>query len=151
MVSSNTVNRLDMIHHELHKWLSRKEWVRDVVASKPDSSKVLQGLANSMTASGYPEQDIFGVKVTLEQVLDHSLKHPAAPAAPTGVLVSFHVDPDRVLVEVEDAKAEEDLHLADGEHPEQPTATAAQDPMTWVEYGHHHSKFLMLCKHRSPY
>lgn len=154
MTTTNVADRLEVIHYELCKWVSRKEWTRDCVSSQPERGKILRGLADDMTAAGYPEQDVIGVKVTLEQVIDHSLRNLPAPGITAGVKISFHVDPDRVLVEVEDPKAEQDLQqlvtfqdLLDRSQ----RSSAPDDAMTWVEYGPHNSKFLMLCKHRSPY
>jgi hypothetical protein len=154
MTTTNVADRLEVIRHELYKWLSRKAWTRDCVSSQPDSAKILQHLADDMAAAGYPEHDVVGVKVTLEHVIDHGLRNHVAPTAPAGLKISFHVDADRVLVEVEDPRAEQDLQglfafrdLLDRSQPLCP----ADDAMTWVEYGAHNSKFLMLCKHRSPY
>ena len=109
MTTTNVADRLEVIRHELYKWLSRKAWTRDCVSSRPDSVKVLQQLTDDMAAAGYPERDVVGVKVTLEHVIDHGLRSQVAPSPAVGLKISFHVDPDRVLVEVEDPRAEQDL------------------------------------------
>jgi serine/threonine-protein kinase RsbW len=78
---------------------SRKlRWLR----STADAPEVLQAVAAEMAAAGYPEDDVFGVSLALNEALLNAVLHGNGGDPAKQVRVAYHVGPTQVAVEVED-------------------------------------------------
>jgi serine/threonine-protein kinase RsbW len=68
-------------------------------------SAVLESVVGSMAAEAYPERDVFGVRLALEEALANAIKHGNQCNPAKWVRITFDVNADRVMVQVEDAGA----------------------------------------------
>lgn len=150
------IQRLEMLRDGLWNWLRRNGWNRHQIGSPEEMGRLVGALSDAMSKVGYAEHDILGIGLTLERVIEHALRTAEqAPGGPGRVGVNYHVDDERVLIEVEDPAAEEELSkllgpLADtaGEGESAPLVVGT---MIWIRYHSRHNKFLMLSRHRSCY
>ena len=71
-------------------------------ASAADGSCILDLVASSMERHGYDHKEVFGVRLALEEALVNAVKHGNRHDPTKCVRASWHVGPNRVLIEIED-------------------------------------------------
>jgi serine/threonine-protein kinase RsbW len=59
-------------------------------------------VVEAMQVRGYADAEVFGVRLAVEEALVNAVKHGNRNDATKCVWASWHVGPDRVLVEIED-------------------------------------------------
>src|SRR5262249_12611689 len=116
---------------------------------------VVAEVAAALEAEGYPEKDIFSIRLALEEAIVNAVKHGHQDDPSLLVRVSFRVTAGEVLLEVEDQ--------GPGFDPEQvPDPTAPENLercggrglflmrhyMTWIHYNAR-GNCVTLCKARS--
>jgi len=67
-----------------------------------DILPLLDGLGEAMVALGYPERDVFCVRLALEEALVNAIKHGHHYDPSKRVEVNYQVSREYVLVEIED-------------------------------------------------
>jgi serine/threonine-protein kinase RsbW len=83
-------------------WFTRAGGWRNAVCSRAEITQAIDTLTGAMVAAGYPEADVFGVRLALEEAITNAIKHGHRGNASLPVLLSYHVNAERVLAEVED-------------------------------------------------
>jgi serine/threonine-protein kinase RsbW len=73
-------------------------WFRSAV----DARAAVGGVAEEMVAAGYPEGDVFAVRLALEEAVQNALKHGNRHDPSKRVRLSYRVTTEQVLAEVED-------------------------------------------------
>jgi serine/threonine-protein kinase RsbW len=126
-------------------------WVR----SATDGRAAVGGVADEMALAGYPEADVFAVRLALEEAVQNALKHGNRHDPSKRVRVSYRVTAERVLVEVGD----EGEGFDPGKVPD-PTGPGNLERfggrglflmrayLTWVRYNGRGNR-VTLCKRRS--
>ena len=90
--------------------LQRQEgWQLARLSSSAEMVPLIEMVAQAMVVQGYPQRDIFGVWLALEERLVRSMKHGPTNHLHKQVVVRYKVDPEDVLVEGENQKGECDL------------------------------------------
>jgi serine/threonine-protein kinase RsbW len=133
-----------------------KDWRHRAVRKPSDLPTLLDEVARAMAADRYTEKDVFGVRLALEEAVVNSLKHGHGYDPTKEVRVRFHVDRQRVLMEVEDQgpgfdpeevpdpRAEENLERSCGRG-----VYLMRHYMTWLRYNDRGNR-VTLCKCRTP-
>ena len=85
-----------------------KDWHQACLSSIDETVPLIEVVANAMVVQGYPRKDIFGMWLALEERLVNLFKDGHKNQPTNQVLVRYKVDPENVLVEVEDQGAEFD-------------------------------------------
>ena len=75
---------------------------RRCFTSAEDGSCILDLVASSMERHGYDHKEVFGVWLALEEALVNAIKHGNCHDPTKCVRASWHVGPNRVLIEIED-------------------------------------------------
>jgi serine/threonine-protein kinase RsbW len=70
--------------------------------STADAPRILQAVAGEMAAAGYIEDDVFAVCLGLNEALLNGIQHGNRGDPAKRVRVSYHVNAERVLAEVDD-------------------------------------------------
>jgi serine/threonine-protein kinase RsbW len=70
--------------------------------SAADRSCILDLVASSMERCGYDHKEVFGVRLALEEAMVNAVKHGNRHDPTKCVRASWHVGPNRVLIEIED-------------------------------------------------
>jgi serine/threonine-protein kinase RsbW len=63
---------------------------------------VLDKVADAMAGEGYPEKDVFGVRLALEEAVVNAIKHGNRDDPARTVWLAYQVGPEQVLAEIED-------------------------------------------------
>ena len=79
-------------------------WQLARLSSTAEMVPLIEMVTQAMVVQGYPQRDIFGVWLALEEHLVHSMKHGPTHNRNKKVVVRYKVDPKDVLVIVEDQK-----------------------------------------------
>jgi serine/threonine-protein kinase RsbW len=77
-------------------------WYLATASSVEEMSPLLETVAEAMTDLGYPPQDVFGMRLALEEALVNAIKHGHRLDPSKQVEVHYHVSPEQVLLDVED-------------------------------------------------
>lgn len=130
-------------------------WERVRIRSAPETAPVLDAVTAAMAAEGYPESDVFGMRLALEEGIVNAIKHGHQDDPSLHVRVSYRVNFRRAVVEIEDQGPGFDPHqVAD------PCATENLDRpcgrglllmrhyATWLRYNER-GNCVALCKYRS--
>ena len=75
---------------------------RRCFTSAEDGSCILDLVASSMERHGYDHKEVFGVRLALEEALVNAVKHGNRHDPTKSVRASWHVGPNRALIEIED-------------------------------------------------
>jgi serine/threonine-protein kinase RsbW len=128
---------------------------RGRVQSLAEAAPVFAGLAAEMTALGYPNRDVFAVRLALDEAIANAIKHGHRGDAGKRVEVGYRVTAEQVVAEVGDEGPGFDLHRvpdprggASRERPGGRGLFLMRAYMTWVQFnarGNH----VTLCKVRS--
>ena len=77
-----------------------RDWL--CFTSTQEGMAVRDRVAEAMSARGYGDVEVFGVRLALEEALVNAVKHGNQNDPTKWVWASWHVDPRRVLVAIED-------------------------------------------------
>ena len=131
-------------------------WTCHGVRSRSDVAPLLERVCGAMAAEGYPERDVFAVRLALEEALVNAIKHGHKNDPGKQVAVRYHVDAGRVLARVEDEGPGFDPQavpdpLAPGnlEKPSGRGLLLMRHYLRWVRHNAR-GNAITLCKHRSP-
>ena len=70
--------------------------------SAEDGSCILDLIASSMERRGYDHKKVFGVRLALEEAMVNAVKHGNRHDPIKSVRATWHVGPNRVIIEIED-------------------------------------------------
>jgi serine/threonine-protein kinase RsbW len=99
MITSCEESRRD---EAVSPWFTRDGGWRKAVQSRAEIAQAIENLTSAMAAAGYPEADVFGVRLALEEAITNAVKHGHRGDSTIPVLISYHVNVERVLAQVED-------------------------------------------------
>src|SRR5438270_3421574 len=77
-------------------------WWRKRLRSTAEVTDILQAVTEQMAFRGYPEADVFAVRLALEEAVINAIKHGNKSDPAKEVCIRCKVGAERVLVEVED-------------------------------------------------
>ena len=77
----------------------------DSISALPRVLPVVGLVTDAMSREGYPDKDIFGMRLALEEAVVNAVKHGNRGDPSKWVVVRFTVGPERVLAEVQDEGA----------------------------------------------
>lgn len=72
------------------------------VCTADEAIRVQEHVVASMQAQGFPQADVFSVRLALEEALTNALEHGNRRDPTKQVRLAYRVDPERVVLEVED-------------------------------------------------
>jgi serine/threonine-protein kinase RsbW len=78
------------------------EWVALTFRQTAELPRIVEPLLTAMARQSYPEQDVFAVRLALEEALVNAVKHGHGGDATKTVRVRFRVSAEDVQAEVED-------------------------------------------------
>jgi serine/threonine-protein kinase RsbW len=116
---------------------------------------VIEPVIKAMAAEGYAKPDLFGVRLALEEAIVNAFKHGNQGDSGKRVRVRYHVNAERVLVQVEDEGPGFDPHQV----PDPLTPDNLKRPggrglllmrtyMNWMRYNAR-GNCVTMCKRRS--
>jgi serine/threonine-protein kinase RsbW len=116
---------------------------------------VLDFVAESMAAAGYGEEEVFGVRLAVEEAVSNAIRHGHRGDLGKPVRVCYHVDARRALVEVEDeGDGFDPARVPDPRDPESRARPGGRGlllmraHLSWVRH-HGRGNRVTLCKYRS--
>jgi serine/threonine-protein kinase RsbW len=121
------------------------DWTWESRSVLEEARPTIEFLAAAMTREGYPDPDIFEVRLAAEEALVNAIRHGNRGDPARLVQVRCEVDGDRVLVEVRDQGTGFDPERADGNG-----LALMRRCTSWLRYndaGNH----VTLCKYRSQF
>jgi serine/threonine-protein kinase RsbW len=147
---------------------SRQETCRDVPAlrdqdgwcckgvhARAEIIPIVDGVAEAMTEEGYPDKDVFAVRLALEEALINAIKHGNQDDPSREVGIRYRVGSERVLAEIEDeGKGFDPDRVPDPLAPENLEKTSGRGLllirayMTSVKYNHRGNR-VVLAKDRT--
>jgi serine/threonine-protein kinase RsbW len=96
-------HRLEMCQQDLvPREAGISVWRREAMQSVSDLERLVHLLGEAMTGAGYPDRDIFGMRLSLEEAVVNACKHGHQGDWTTPVAIRYHVGVDGVVVQVED-------------------------------------------------
>jgi serine/threonine-protein kinase RsbW len=75
------------------------------VRPAPEVVQAVKALTELMAAAGYGERHVFGMRLALEEAIQNAVKHGHRGDASRPVRITWHLNGQRVLAEVEDQGA----------------------------------------------
>lgn len=84
---------------------SPEEWQGCSLRRSEEVPEAIEAVMAGMSAAGYPNKDLFAMRLALEEALVNALKHGNQHDPAKQAWLRFHVTTERVLVEVEDEGA----------------------------------------------
>jgi len=79
-----------------------EEWQGCALRRTDEVTGAIEAVVAAMSAAGFPNKDLFAVRLALEEALVNALKHGNQHDSTKQAWLRFHVTIERVLVEVED-------------------------------------------------
>ena len=130
-------------------------WHHASVQSAGEMAAVIERVATAMAAEGYPQLDLFGMRLALEEAVANAVKHGNRGDPAKSVFVRDRVTPGQTLAEVEDQGAGFDPGRVPDplapENLERPCGRGLllmRSYMTWVRYNDR-GNAVSLCLARS--
>jgi len=130
-------------------------WQVWAISSCAEIESAVAAVVAAMTARGYPQADVFETTLILDEALNNAVKHGNRHDPDKRVVVSYHVGPDRVLLEVEDDGPGFDLAAipdpTESENLDRPCGRGLflmRHYSTWLRFNER-GNCVMLCKHRA--
>jgi serine/threonine-protein kinase RsbW len=80
----------------------RDDWHLSCCSSVEGMGIVIETVLSAMEGLGYPERDVFGTRLALEEAICNSIKHAHQFDSTKIVKVRYRILPNQFLVEVED-------------------------------------------------
>jgi serine/threonine-protein kinase RsbW len=84
------------------EFTSQEGWGRESVSSDWGIEPLVGRVTGAMQAAGYSSQDIFAVRLALEEAVVNAIKHGHQGDTSKAVRVAYQVTPECVQLEVED-------------------------------------------------
>jgi serine/threonine-protein kinase RsbW len=116
---------------------------------------VLSALCGELEAAGYPEKDVFAVRLALDEALVNAVKHGNQGDPGKVVCVRYQITPESLRVEVEDqGEGFDPAQVPDPRAPENLERASGrglflmQVYMTWVHYNER-GNAVTLCRYRT--
>src|SRR5687768_2429836 len=81
---------------------SREGWQRRTLHVADEVIPVVENICEAMSTAGYSEQDLFAMRLALEEAIVNAVKHGNRDDSSKSVRIHYKVRPDCVLVRVED-------------------------------------------------
>jgi len=132
-----------------------EDWERVWIRSALELGTVLDAVTAAMAAEGYPENDVFGMRLALEEAIVNAIKHGHRDDPSLRVRVSHRVNFRRAVVQIEDQGPGFDPHqVADPCAPENLDRPRGRGLLlmrhyaTWLRYNER-GNCVALCKYRS--
>ncbi|MBM4067505.1 MAG: ATP-binding protein [Planctomycetes bacterium] len=118
-------------------------WQHERVRTTAQMTPVIEKILSLMQAAGFPERDLFGMRLSLEEAIVNGIVHGNAKDPDKSVHVRYQLQPDQVIVEVEDEdegpgfKPEQVPDPLAPENLERPSGRGVfliRHYMTWVKF-----------------
>jgi serine/threonine-protein kinase RsbW len=130
-------------------------WWRIRITSTAEVGALLETVADQMAFRGYPDADVFAVRLAVEEAIVNAVKHGNGGDPAKEVCVRCKVGAERVLVEVEDQgrgfnpdRVPDPLALENLERSCGRGVFLMRYYLTWVRYNEQGNR-VTLCKRRS--
>lgn len=115
-------------------------WVSARLSRRDELFPLVESVTDAMAALGYPADDLFAVRLALEEALDNAIKHGNGGDPARQVQLRYLVDRDQVLMDVEDE--------GDGFNPDSvPDPTAPENLLRTGGRGLHLMRCFMTTVH----
>ncbi|HEV3258153.1 MAG TPA: ATP-binding protein [Gemmataceae bacterium] len=131
------------------------DWREEKLHSLADMGPTIEAVTSAMTAHGYPDRDLFAIRLGLEEAIVNAVKHGNECDACKQVRFRHRVEADHVLMEVEDEGRGFDPYAVpdprDAENLERSCGRGLflmRAYMTWIRYNAS-GNCVTLCKRRS--
>jgi serine/threonine-protein kinase RsbW len=131
------------------------EWREERLRSLAAMGAAIEAVAAAMAARGYPDRDLFAVRLALEEAIVNAVKHGNECEPGKQVSLRYRVEADHVLTEVEDEGPGFDPHtVPDPREPENLERSCGRGLllmrayMTWIRYNAR-GNCVTLCRRRS--
>jgi anti-sigma regulatory factor (Ser/Thr protein kinase) len=118
-------------------------WTWESRSRVEEASPVVEMVAAAMAREGYPDHDIFEMRLALQDALANAIHHGNHDDPENLIRVACDVDPERVLVDVRDEGLGLDPAAADAE-----MLAKLRLCLSWVLPGEP-GNGVLLCKYRS--
>ncbi len=79
-----------------------KVWRRDSVQSAKDVARVIRNITGAMAGAGFPDEEIFRVRLALDEAVVNAHKHGHDGDWSKPVAIRYHVSEEGVVAEIED-------------------------------------------------
>jgi serine/threonine-protein kinase RsbW len=125
------------------------------IRSAAEMAAVIDRVAAAMAEAGYPEPDVFGMRLALEEAVVNAVKHGHRGDPTREVLVRYRVTPEQAVAEVEDQGAGFDpAAVPDPLAPENLEKSSGRGLLLMRAYTtscvfNERGNRVTLCKHRS--
>jgi serine/threonine-protein kinase RsbW len=130
-------------------------WHRRTYRAAAEIPALLDEVVAAMEALDYPTEDVFAVRLALEEALVNAVKHGNRGDAAKEARLRYHMDDETVLLNVEDeGEGFDPLAVPDPlapENLERPSGRGLfliHKYMTWLEHSAR-GNAVTMCKHRS--
>jgi serine/threonine-protein kinase RsbW len=97
MTALHTPRRPEVSDRKSERWCF---W--ESISALPQALGVVGFVAEAMSRAGYPEKDVFGMRLALEEAVLNAVRHGNRCDPSKWVTVRYTVGPERVLAEVHD-------------------------------------------------
>jgi serine/threonine-protein kinase RsbW len=130
-------------------------WRSVILRRAADAAAVIEAVTSEMAAEGYPQDDVFAVRLALDEAISNAIKHGHRDDPGKNVRVGYHVGPDRTVAEVEDQGPGFDPRAVPNplapENLEKPSGRGLFLMRAYLTWCHHNARGnrVTLCKHRS--
>src|SRR5437660_506475 len=89
--------------HALDAWeMTSEAWQHEVLHTTAEVKPLCHRVATAMTAAGYNGRDVFAVRLALEEAIVNAIKHGNQGDTTKSVRVSYCVQTEEILLNVED-------------------------------------------------
>ncbi|HYT87195.1 MAG TPA: ATP-binding protein [Gemmataceae bacterium] len=129
-------------------------WGHETICIVEDIHPAMDKVVAAMTAAGYAREDIFAVRLSLEEVVVNGIKHGHQHDPTKQVQLSYRVTPEQVVLVIEDEGpgfCPEDVpNPLDPENVERTCGRGVflvRHYMTWVQYNER-GNCVTMCKRR---
>lgn len=81
---------------------AQDNWARIDLSRRDELFPLIESVTDAMATLGYPGDDVFAVRLALEEAVDNAIKHGHGGDPARRVRVHYRVDRQQVLLDVED-------------------------------------------------
>jgi serine/threonine-protein kinase RsbW len=118
-------------------------WTWESRSLLEEARPVVEFMATAMVYEGYPDSDIFEMRLALEEALDNAIRHGNGGDPEKLVRVRCDLDPDRILAEVGDQGPGFDFGAIEGRG-----LARMRQYLSWLRHSVP-GNVVTLCKYRS--
>jgi serine/threonine-protein kinase RsbW len=133
-----------------------REWCQRLFRSAGEVPGLLAGVVAGLEEFGYSKKDVFAVRLAVEEALVNAIKHGNRDDPAKTARLRYHVNPDLVVLEVEDEGAGFDPKsvpdpLAPG-NLEQPCGRGLLLINRYMTWARHNARgnCITMCRRRTP-